>query len=535
MGHLSTEAQRAAEQRADGPTLASLFGLWQLSTHLDPDDLMRQVVPKLAQAVRADRISLMLLDKSAKELTVRAALGLGPEVIAAARVRVGQPIAGWVALSGRPLLLPDGPDCPAVVQRAMRRKEIASALSVPLKSRSRVIGVLNVARLNGHPFTRQDLSFAATLGKRVGASIETAQLYSGLEERRALSASVLENLPIGLLIVDETLRVVSANRSFLSAARRDVRHTIGHEIKDVLPGARRGGLEERVREAFRSGTPVEGGKLTHRADGLPTRDYLVRVLPLKTQHRVESVAIILEDITERERLARESQEAERQLSAELAPAIAHELRNPLANALAAAQLLIDQPVGERDRADGLQRIRASIQRAVEIIENLLRLATPSEMRTEKASINDLLTETHVLLDRGTTSQKVSLRMDLAPDLPLVQASPVLLRQVFTNLVLNACTAMGGGGQLTVATSVREGRTVEIRFTDTGGGILTEHLPMIFDPYFTTHAPQGTGLGLSISRKIIEQHRGTITVDSEVGRGTTVTIHLPVAPSIAVAP
>lgn len=541
------EVQQEAGERADGPTLTSLFEAWQLSKHLDPDALMRQVVPKIAQAFRADRVSLMLLDEEAQELTVRAAVGLA-QVTIGAHVGVGRPIAGWVALKGRPLLLPNGSETPVPVQRAMKRPEIRSALSVPLRSDGRVIGVLNLARLNGHPFTPQDLRFTSMLGDRIGPCVETARLYGDLEEQQALSAAILEELPTGLLVVDQALRVVSANRSFLLLTRREASQTIGHKLGSVLPGARQGHLEGHVREALRQNRQVDVEKLIVRTPGLPARVYACRLHPLETRRGMERVTVVLEDITERERLEEERERAQRHLATVLAgpigsatpaslellaSAIAHELRNPLANALACAQVLIEGPVRERDRADGLLRIHASIQRAVEVVESLLRIATSSGQWAERVNVNDLLAETHVLVDDHLTSQKVRLTMDLAPELPPVQAKPVLLEQVFTNVVLNASAAMDGGGDLAVRTSVREGM-VEIRFTDTGCGIPREHLARIFEPFFTTRAPGGTGLGLSISRTIVEQHKGTIEVQSEVGRGTTVIVGLPVAPVAASA-
>ncbi|MBI2982919.1 MAG: PAS domain-containing protein [Chloroflexi bacterium] len=476
---------------------------------------MRQLVPKIAEATRAERASLMLLDDVSHELTVRAAVGLPPEAIAS-RVALGRPIAGWVALHGRPLLLASGSEQPAEIQRAMRRREITSALSVPVSSERRVIGVLNVARLNGHPFAPPDLRSTALLGERIGLYLEAAQLHGALERRQALSATTSEERSTGLLVVDGALRVVSANPGFLRATGLDASQAIGRELRSVLPWVRHAAdLEGRVHEALGAHRQVDGGQLIHRAPGLPVRVYSCRIHPLETGRGVERAIVMLEDITARERLADA-----------LAPAIAHELRNPLANALACAQLLLERPLRKRDRVDGLLRIRTSVQRAVAIVESLLRVATSAGPAIQEIDINDLLAGTPVLVDDRLTSQNVRLTMDLAPELPRMRADPVLLQQVFTNLVFNACAAMEDGGSLTVGTSVRDGM-LEIRFADTGHGIRAEHLSRIFDPFFTTRGPAGTGLGLTISRAIVEQHRGTIEVHSQEGWGTTVTLRLPV--------
>jgi signal transduction histidine kinase len=122
---------------------------------------------------------------------------------------------------------------------------------------------------------------------------------------------------------------------------------------------------------------------------------------------------------------------------------------------------------------------------------------------------------------------VKVRRDPTPDGVSVIGSADLLQQVFTNLVLNACNAMPGGGELRIF--VREaGDSVTIAFQDTGTGILAEDLPHLFDPFFTTRPPgsSSSGLGLSISYRIVEHHSGSIEVSSAVGKGSTFTVTLP---------
>ena len=120
--------------------------------------------------------------------------------------------------------------------------------------------------------------------------------------------------------------------------------------------------------------------------------------------------------------------------------------------------------------------------------------------------------------------------DLAEDLPLVNGDKNQLQQVFLNLTLNACEAMPDGGTLMVGSSVA-GERVVVKVTDTGCGIKREHLDQIFEPFFTTKpVGKGTGLGLSVSYGIIQQHGGTLEVESEVGKGTTFTVTLPAVPS-----
>jgi two-component system NtrC family sensor kinase len=125
--------------------------------------------------------------------------------------------------------------------------------------------------------------------------------------------------------------------------------------------------------------------------------------------------------------------------------------------------------------------------------------------------------------------KVTLKRDLAPDLPVVQADASQLRQVLINLTGNAVDAMPDGGELTVrTTNLPEQDSIRIDVSDTGCGIAEENLPRLFEPFFTTKPPgSGTGLGLSIVYGIVKMHRGQISVQSRVGAGSTFSITLPV--------
>lgn len=253
------------------------------------------------------------------------------------------------------------------------------------------------------------------------------------------------------------------------------------------------------------------------------------------------VLAVARDITERKRaeeqLRRETAERAR-LEAELvqsakmgslgimAGGIAHEVRNPLAIASAAAQLLLEQPDDERLRAEGLQKIQTGIQRATGIVENLLKFAGPMSGEMQPADVNDLIKETLALVEHEITQRGIDLQTRLADGLRPVRANASALEQVLTNLILNACQAMDQGGTLTVATE-SQGSDVTVRVADTGPGIRPEDLPRIFDPFFTTRPPgQGTGLGLAISYRIVEQHRGTIDAFNNDEHGATFVVRLP---------
>ena len=167
-------------------------------------------------------------------------------------------------------------------------------------------------------------------------------------------------------------------------------------------------------------------------------------------------------------------------------------------------------------------------RCKRIVGDLLNFAREQEMLTQETNIHDILE----LAIKNVSSQSNFNRMHIIrrfmEDLPLIQADPAQLVQVFVNLLNNAADAMADGGAITITTRLSEGRSVEIDIADTGRGIAEEHLGKLFIHFFTTKPiGKGTGLGLSIVYGIIKMHRGQIQVSSQVGKGTTFTVTLPV--------
>ncbi len=233
------------------------------------------------------------------------------------------------------------------------------------------------------------------------------------------------------------------------------------------------------------------------------------------------------DLTERRQLqAQVIQSAKMASLGVMAGGIAHEIRNPLAISSAAAQLLLDEPENTQLHAECAERIHSGIQRASYIIENLLKFARPPEQRMTAVDINESLDGTLNLLANQIMVQRIELEKAFNSRRPWVWGNKSLLQQVFSNLILNACNAMPDAGRLTVTTG-SDDEQVKILFGDTGCGIHPEDQSLIFDPFFTTMpVGQGTGLGLTITYGIIQQHGGTVEVESIVGKGSTFTVTLP---------
>ena len=217
---------------------------------------------------------------------------------------------------------------------------------------------------------------------------------------------------------------------------------------------------------------------------------------------------------------------------QLAAGVAHELNNPLQGIVTYSHLLREKKAegnGGGNGTDGwVEKIATQADRCTTIVRGLLDFARPRTPVMKPTAINTLVEGCIALVEDQALFHNIAVVRHLTPDVPEVVIDPSLIQQVFMNLIINAAEAMPDGGRLEVSTRSDPGDgMVEVEFADSGHGIRQEDLERIFDPFFTTKAVgHGTGLGLAISFGIVKEHHGTISVESEVGRGTTFAVRLP---------
>jgi signal transduction histidine kinase len=216
---------------------------------------------------------------------------------------------------------------------------------------------------------------------------------------------------------------------------------------------------------------------------------------------------------------------------ELAASIAHELNNPLATVCLRTESLLGQLAEDDPKRGALQIIEQEIERMGNLVGNLLQFSRRSNQQISTIDVYKEIENTLDFVEHYLRSHQINVVREFADTLPTIYADCQQLRQVFLNLLTNASDAMTGGGTLTlrVAASKPEhgAGAIVIEFADTGTGIKPEDLSKVWEAFFTTKGEdKGTGLGLAICRRIIEEHHGTINIESEVGQGTTVRITLP---------
>ena len=264
--------------------------------------------------------------------------------------------------------------------------------------------------------------------------------------------------------------------------------------------------------------------------------------------RLRTYAVELRaEVTERARAEEELRRTQAQLVrsarmaavGELAAGVAHELNNPLTPVLGLAEFVLKKDYLDDAARRDLSIIVAEARRAREIVLNLLDFARKTEPNRQQADVNQTVRETMALVRSQLEINDIAVEERYGPDLPLLLLDTTRLKQVWLNLFVNALQAMPHGGRLAVTTewlpvpAGRPGdREVAIRIGDTGTGIPPTVLPRIFEPFYTTKPTgQGTGLGLSVSLGIVQDHGGTIDVDTQQGKGTTFTVWLPAGPQI----
>jgi signal transduction histidine kinase len=306
---------------------------------------------------------------------------------------------------------------------------------------------------------------------------------------------------------------------------------VGRRLAELFPADLCSRLED-----FRSDTGIHNiYKFEWTAGG---REMVVNiaVAPLVSRDGVEiGRLIIFDDVTDRADLERRLLQADKLSSIGLlAAGVAHEVNTPLAVISTYAQMLAKQLYEDDSKAKLLEKIARQTFRASEIVNSLLNFSRTSPSEFGEVDLNRVVEETVNLVRHQLDKVQIRVALDLQRDVPSVKGNPGKLQQVFLNLVLNARDAMDGGGTLTVRTN-HDGNTIRVEVADTGAGIPAEHLPRIYDPFFTTKAARkGTGLGLSVTYGIVQEHGGSIEVRSQVGQGTTFELQFPLARKPAAA-
>jgi two-component system NtrC family sensor kinase len=285
-------------------------------------------------------------------------------------------------------------------------------------------------------------------------------------------------------------------------------------------------LRQRVK---REGHVTNHPTIRRRRDGQEIHVTITRTALRDPEGRMIGTSVIVRDVTEAVQATRHLQHSEKMAAiGQLAAGIAHELGTPLGVISGTAEFLEGEIDGDAEMLEGLRTIRRQAQACTRLLRDLMDYARRPTFEVSGVDINTCMRDTLRLVQRLFERDKIRTETDLATGLPPIQGDANQLEQVFMNMFINAWQAMPGGGLLRVASHPTPGKDgVVVEISDTGMGIAPEHLPHIFNPFFTTKsAGGGTGLGLAVCDQIIEAHGGTIEATSTPGHGTSFLIAFP---------
>jgi PAS domain S-box-containing protein len=396
-----------------------------------------------------------------------------------------------------------------------------------------IVGMLVIDNRNpNHKVDEENLAFLETFANQAGMAVHNAMLVEDLSREITFRERTFKSLPNGVMVLDEKGLIQSLNPSLLIILGMKDTDVTGIPFEAVRLVNDEERFHKIVSMVLTEGRNYEGigesWTLT-----LPGRTLKlnIKVNPLPGSGKRFGAVILFEDITDVTALQEQLFRSEKLATiGQMAAGIAHEVNNPLAGVSGFLQVMASRLPEDSPERSAMQAALTNINRASGTIKDLLRFARLGPANKRPTSINEVIEESLIFVQFQKEHQGIKIVRDFNEKLPYVVADPDQIRQVITNLVLNAVQAMGNEGTLLVTTTARNG-IVRIYIEDTGSGIPTENFESIFEPWFTTKQAKGTGLGLTNSDRIISDHNGTLAFSSVEGKGTTFIIDLPASDTI----
>ncbi len=363
------------------------------------------------------------------------------------------------------------------------------------------------------------------------------QLNRELVNERNKLSQILEGIDAGLILLDSERQILWMNR--ISESWFDASQEVcGRQCHEVIWKGERHCTECPTVRCLTSGK-IETGELEYTFQGNgDVRYFRITSAPLPDENgNVERVLELFQDVTEEKELQLHLiQSSKLAAVGELASGTAHEINNPLSAIAVCVQEIAEALASPRsgnnkfdvDIRQNLDYIREEIQRCKRITTGLLNLARKSEHRKVPVDINQVLRNVVMLVRYKARKERKDIELKLTPNLPAVSGESDALSQVFLNLLLNAIEFTPAGPTIQIISGMQDEITLFVKIADQGFGISPQNLNKIFQPFFTTKpAGSGTGLGLPISQRIVKAHGGWIEVESQLNKGTTFTVYLPV--------
>lgn len=421
------------------------------------------------------------------------------------------------------------------VRRQMKSLHVAVAMGI--FSREQLAGVMLLGpRRSGSIYGTVEQSALLVLCGQLAVAIENAQLFTEVQNAKIYNETLLQNLTTGVVAADRNGLITVFNREVEQVTDLPATELLARQINNLPPALHdilyetltRGERQENREIALRSGDKSTilraSSSIFHGQDGEPL-----------------GALMVLTDITTLKRLEMQIRRSDRLASlGTLSAGMAHEIKNPLVSIKTFAQLLPERYQDSDFRETFFSLIGHEVDRIDSLVNQLLRFARPAKPLLKPMHVHEVLEKALLLIGHRLYQKDIKLTRSWQAEVDTIHADADQIEQVFLNFFINALDAMKAGGSLTVATDIGTTETwptalpgdakevreiLRVTVEDDGSGIKPEDVPHVFDPFFTTK-DYGTGLGLSVVHGIVQEHGGQIEVESELARGTSFHILLP---------
>ena len=470
-----------------------------LTSTLDLDGVLKNVVSAAVKLTKAEEGSLLLLDEESDELYMRAGHNFEDGFVRSFRIPVNDTLAGQVMRTGEPLILNK------VSSHKIKTAYLVQALIyIPLKYKDKIIGVLGVDnRKHRLPFTERDILLISLLADYASIAIENARLYQASENERAKFEAVLSNMGDALIILDQEERVQLINEVMCTALGIQAKELLNKTIPEAIPQDDFFILLKREKKAGHSEIKLDDDRV-----------FNAQYTPIKGV----GAAITMQDISHLKELNR--------LKDNFVHTVSHDLRSPLTAILGYSELL--ERVGEINvqQKEFIQRIQGSVRDITALINDLLdigRIEAGFDTRREKVQLSHVLRYALKNIEYSSLKRKQKLVVDIDSNLPFTYGNPVHLQQMFDNLIGNAIKYTPEGKEVHIELKSEDNQII-FKVADQGSGIPREDQPHIFEKFYRASNVvsdiSGSGLGLAIVKTIVENHNGRIWVESKPDEGAT---------------
>jgi two-component system nitrogen regulation sensor histidine kinase GlnL len=350
------------------------------------------------------------------------------------------------------------------------------------------------------------------------------QAYSESARSRDYLQSLLDSLVSGVMVIDREGKIASVNNSFYRLTGIDL-EVVGQDYREVLGD--KPVLSQEVASRLKS--------LAHtscyccRVELLGGLLFDVYTSPLVIAGQQQGLILVFVDITEVEQAQAELRR-NRALTAigQMTAQVAHEIKNPLGSIRFAAEMLKRRLAGDDERClEIVEVIERSVDHLAAIASELNEFSRPKQLDRTRINLNSLLDDLLPMVADRLKAKGIEVEKQYAPNLPSGNYDPAELRKLFLNLIINAIDASRPGGSIELRTSVNGENKLVVEVIDHGVGMDENTRARLFEPFYTTKE-RGTGLGMVIAKKITELHQGDLKVASEPGKGSTITVELPLA-------